>query len=86
VVLFGTNGFDLATELLEAGKESGWLKGPNQQTYTLRLPDTEPVNFKAKDWPWIIEQHGNAHKMYRLWREWCKENGKITSWASKYGG
>jgi recombination protein RecA len=86
VVLFGTNGFDLATELLEAGKESGWLKGPNQQTYTLRLPDTEPVDFKAKDWPWIIEQHGNAHKMYRLWREWCKENGKITSWASKYGG
>lgn len=86
ISLFGKNGFDLATELFEAGKESDWLKGPNVQTYTLRLPDVEPMDFKSKDWPWVVENHGKAFKLYRLWREWCKENGKITSWASKYGG
>jgi recombination protein RecA len=85
VILFGKNGFDLGTELFEAGKESKWLKGPNQQTYMLRLPDVEPMEFKAKDWSWIMENNGGAYKLYRLWRKWCMEQGKITSWASKYG-
>ena len=86
VILKVDNGFDLATELFQAGIESGWLGRPNAQTYTYTDPDdSETLEFKKADWPRLVENSGGPYKLYKEWRQWCREHGKITDWSEIYG-
>lgn len=77
VALMNTNGFDLTTELFEAGKDTGIIKRVNTQTYS--LDDTE---FSRKEWPNIVEGLGGADKTYDAFIQLGREKGMISPWSN----